>query len=175
MKHNIYFWCFSIQRPDGLYMCLSSWYRELASLLVSDIETVSAGIMLAVVRGNLDLECFRLRKTLGSHGWPQTSSDSCIVITGWVFSEVYKFPERDTNLWKCWQSLNRLVMVFLKLSVWKSLCALLYKGLVSCRWPVGCALGTAVPQIGIMAGVASWGADSAPHTPHWILLPELLA
>jgi len=47
-------------------------------LLVSDIETVSAGIMLAVVRGNLDLECFRLRKTLGSHGWPQTSSDSCI-------------------------------------------------------------------------------------------------
>lgn len=40
--------------------------------------------------------------------------DSCVAITGNVFSEVFVFPKRDTKLWKHWESLSRSVMVLLK-------------------------------------------------------------
>lgn len=52
------------------------------------------------------------------------------------------FPERDTNLCKLWESLSRYIMVFLMPSIY-NFCVLWYKGLVSCRWPVGSAFGAA--------------------------------
>lgn len=107
---------------------------ELATLLNSDIEMVYAGIILALVRGNLDLECFKLQKTQGIHGWLRTSLGSCVVIKCMSF-------QRDTVLWKRQQSPSRLIMVFWKPSASESLCALLYEGLVSLQVTYGLCFG----------------------------------
>lgn len=126
------------------------------------------------IRGNLDVECFKLQRTWGSWGWLRTTMDSCVSITGEVFSEVSLFPKRDTNLWKHWESLSRYIMLFLKPSI-LNLCALWYNGLVSCRWSVGQCFWSCFLEVGVVAGGASW-TDSGPCTQHGRvgLCPELL-